>query len=622
MKLRRALLLTAGLVVAGVAALRTGSKSTLAPTVGAGDGEPAAVVSDEGAAASAASVSRAGWRAGARHTYRLSFSTILDMGGSAPNPLLDLTSELETTVITATDERTEMSWRFGALVLGAPAGDAGRGQLLAALHAPFVVTYDGAGRPSSLAFAPQVPRQLRALLGELVATAQFVGPAAPARRWTATENVPAGEATASYVQRAGREYTRRRERLARVAGEAGLALPGPNSPALDVNEDRIILGDDGRIERAVAAVRYHVALEQAALRVATRVALTLVRTGASQVPLAEATRPEGATDEEPLWGSPQRFAAARLDRLRRIVGGATRAELLRDARDADVLGDDERRYQVTRRLGALALLEPALIDELRAAARGAADARPFVGALAENGTAAAKAALAALATDGAAAPASRAAAVDALGDDRAPTPESQAALTRALGDSDAQVRKAAGLALGTAALASAGSEAAGRSVEALRQRLRDARTTEDVVDALEALGNAGSAEALDEIFAALRADDVDVRAAAARALRAIPGARADAALLAVLASEPSPEVQVAAVFAAQFRPLAPLMDGLDQAYRRSPPIAVRQAIVAALGGALRTPDGGGAAPLLTWIAQNEANVELRAAAAARLADAS
>ena len=102
-----------------------------------------------------------------------------------------------------------------------------------------------------------------------------------------------------------------------------------------------------------------------------------------------------------------------------------------------------------------------------------------------------------------------------------------------------------------------------------------ARTMDDQLDALAALGNIGSAAVLPRLRTALTAADARLRAAATRALRLVPDPEADRLLATTLRRDSDATVRAAAVFAAGFRKLDPLIDPLTEAAQGDPAEFVR-----------------------------------------------
>jgi len=109
-----------------------------------------------------------------------------------------------------------------------------------------------------------------------------------------------------------------------------------------------------------------------------------------------------------------------------------------------------------------------------------------------------------------------------------------------------------------------------------------ARGTDEVLDALAALGNLGSAAVLPRLRTALASSDSRIRAAATRALRLVPDAEADRLLVATLRRDHDPTVRAAAVFAAGFRKLDPLVGALSDTAQSDPTDYVRAGAVTLL----------------------------------------
>ena len=109
-----------------------------------------------------------------------------------------------------------------------------------------------------------------------------------------------------------------------------------------------------------------------------------------------------------------------------------------------------------------------------------------------------------------------------------------------------------------------------------------ARGTDEVLDALAALGNLGSTAVLPRLRAAVAAGDARIRAAAIRALRLVPDAEADQLLAATLRRDHDATVRAAAIFAAGFRKLDPLVDAIADSAQRDPADYVRAGAVTLL----------------------------------------
>lgn len=235
-------------------------------------------------------------------------------------------------------------------------------------------------------------------------------------------------------------------------------------------------------------------------------------------------------------------------------------------------------------------------------------AKLVIDALASAGTPAAQAGLVELALDRALPGAARREVVASLALVRQPTAPALAAVERLLAAPDAELRHAALFTAASLARAARRDDPAAaarleRAVLGACGRSPAGAGHEERVDALAALGNLGSAAALPRLRAALAAPDPAVRAAAARALRFVPDVEADRLLLATLRRDREPTVRAAALFAAGFRPIEPLADGLSETALSDPIEYVRANAVAVLA---RHPGASPrAARALGFVARND-----------------
>ena len=109
-----------------------------------------------------------------------------------------------------------------------------------------------------------------------------------------------------------------------------------------------------------------------------------------------------------------------------------------------------------------------------------------------------------------------------------------------------------------------------------------AHGTDEILDALAALGNLGSPAVLPRLRTAIAAGDARIRAAAIRALRLVPDPEADRLLAATLRRDHDATVRAAAIFAAGFRKLDPLVDAIADCAQRDPADYVRAGAVTLL----------------------------------------
>jgi hypothetical protein len=235
-------------------------------------------------------------------------------------------------------------------------------------------------------------------------------------------------------------------------------------------------------------------------------------------------------------------------------------------------------------------------------------AKLVIDALAAVGTTAAQAGLAELAVDPALSIGARREVVASLALVRQPAAPALNAVEHLLGAADPALGRAALFSAASLARAARHDDPAAaarleRAVLAACARPLAAAGRAERIDALAALGNLGSAAVLPRLRGALAGPDPAVRAAAARALRFVPDAEADRLLLATLRRDREPTVRAAALFAAGFRPLEPLADGLAETAISDPIEYVRANAVSLLA---RHPGASPrAARALGYVAHND-----------------
>ena len=208
----------------------------------------------------------------------------------------------------------------------------------------------------------------------------------------------------------------------------------------------------------------------------------------------------------------------------------------------------------------------------------------IIDALAAAGTPAAQDALCRLARDGRLPSHVRAEAVASLGLIKRPTPAMMLQICELLRERDTTLSAPALFLAGSVARAGraehpAHAAAIERLVLVASAR---ARGTDEQLEALAALGTLGTATVLPRLRQAVTAADPRVRAAATRALRLVPDREADRLLAVTLGRDQDPTVRAAAIFAAGFRPLEPLVDALSDTAQNDPIDYVRAGAVTLL----------------------------------------
>ena len=319
---------------------------------------------------------------------------------------------------------------------------------------------------------------------------------------------------------------------------------------------------------------------------------------AAPVPVAPERVPPGA-DDVPA-------------RDRRLAQGHTALELLAAAADGHT-GD-----QLPARLEAILRADPAAIAPAVALLRSGKAEKPVIEALGAAGTPPAQAGLCALARDTSLPVSVRQEAIAGLVLVKQPTAPTMATVGRLLEGRATGVRRAARAVAGTVARVGrpehvAESEAIEKTLLGEYARARD---DGDRALALAALANLGSPAVLAPVKAALGDGERPVRAAAARALRLVPDPAADRLLVGLLRSDRDPAVRAAAIFAAGFRDLAPLVDGLAETAETDPVESVRTDTVTLLARYANTSPRVTRA--LAYAADNDPKANVRQIARAAL----
>ena len=216
--------------------------------------------------------------------------------------------------------------------------------------------------------------------------------------------------------------------------------------------------------------------------------------------------------------------------------------------------------------------------------RGDKATKMVIDTLAASGTPAAQDALCSLARDGRLPRHIRAEAVSSLGLVRRPTVATMTEVSELIRTREPDLAAPALFLAGTVARAGRVDHpvhAAAIEKIVIAESAR-ARGTDELLDALAALGNLGSVAVLPRLRTALASGDSRIRAAAARALRLVPDAEADRLLVTTLRRDHDPTVRAAAIFAAGFRKLDPLVGALSDTAQSDPTDYVRAGAVTLL----------------------------------------
>jgi hypothetical protein len=590
------------------------------------------------------------FRPGEQLVFRLEYGSVsaanltgLTAGGEpakdrqeAQTALLNLQTDLHATVLEANDDGA-----WVAFALANPEIEmAVNGQLALEqmdalkedLGKEWIARVDARGRIRSLHLDSRVQSTSHTLVRALLAATQVVFPDDPAATaWETHEDDPHGDYRASYQAEPAAEaepdlavfskrrtayQVRKRPRSLRRLDVEQVARP---EGALTIRFSR-----RGGHVQSVAGTEATAILVDGRLVARTETTLNLTFQSRETVSAAEQDRLRGrfadlksgtaiALSTEPPGDA--REAALQRSELGDATADSLLAELARLDTGTDAKPGESRLYL---KLKALVYLQPEvcprLARELSTARVDGAKMRHLADALSSVGHAAAQDALQQTLRARRADAAALAVLVPALAMVETPTLASEVVLREVAAQHlDPQVRASAELGLGTMAHQLAESERARGIVRDMAVRLDAATTAEARRHYLLVLGNAGAGESLERIARHLRAEEPQVRAAAAAALRWQPSARADELLGKTLASDAEAEVRVEAATALGFRTATAATFAVQKAvFANDKVVSVRLAVLHNLAKAMKTfPE---ARTVLTQAA-NDASAEVREEAA-------
>lgn len=520
--------------------------------------------------------------------------TVVDVSLAGPLTLSVLRTEPSILV------RGQFLGECSSMADGIP-GDAA--ELNAASHEPFFLEFGREGsfqRVFGDAGVPPFIGRIWSALGEYL---QFT-PSDGQSRWEAREQDAAGEYIAGYEFREPGRIEKRKLRYE----EAGDGIPLRSI----VRFDALFQLDDARRLESLT-LNEHIRVESAGeplpgFEGITELSLKRGGTIASDLMawLAEAA---GAVD---LGEAARNQERAARDRAR--IGGLSIADIFSRlaALDNQQAGDDDRERAGRAFMALVSLLrqDPSQLAVVRAhiEKRGPLT-HTLMAALRDASTPESQELLAELAKPGSLLdPEERMAATRSLSHVAEPTGETVQALTSLQSDPDVGVQATYGLGSALHRLQGQDPGQAATVRDTLLRQLDEGSSSERP-GLLTALGNAGDPETIESIKRYLEDESAAVRAAAAQALRRIPGQEADA-LLASLCTDTEPEVRYSAADAISERiPSTVLVQALAGLALSEPVFRTRARAVNTLARWL--PQAPPAAEALGLVAQHDENEDLR-----------
>jgi len=477
------------------------------------------------------------------------------------------------------------------------------------LSSRFFITYNQTGAATRAYFAEALEPGQRNLLQTMVSETQFVASTTRSSQWTTRERDGAGLYLASYN---AIEPGKVRKTKLRYLTADGAASSDPQA-AVDVkvlaSERQFTLDNSGRL----AAVRGHETLsvgglgsDSEALGISLQSELGSLRLARDSAMVGGfAVASAGLTSYPIVTHRPgEQEEQVRIDRD--LVGTAVLSDLLAVLRAPAASESDGKRLASWLRLHPADV--PTVVAEVRT--QGGA-AKSQLHALASSGVAPAQQALCALAADSRLPANAFENVMTAMIEVKHPTAELLQCARRWLDANNPAQRRAALLTAGSLAHAARVRRPVDASEleDVLVHRLASTSDVAERIEIVRGLGNSAGPAVLATLEAVLRDPSPALRSAAARSLRLVEGARADSLLAATIERDADPTVRTAAIFAAGFRPVSPLLVALLSAAEKDKVDFVRGDAVTFLGHNLSaSPE---VAPTLQRISEHDAKPGIR-----------
>ncbi|NUN13575.1 MAG: HEAT repeat domain-containing protein [Myxococcales bacterium] len=572
-------------------------------------------------------------RVGAQWLYDVSISRTLTLGADSEKQgdiTLNVAGLLNLTVANVEEGMIHLhavmdNVRFGGESSGGTQADPDVIRALEkAIEVPFFVTIDTTGRVEAVHFRTGTDEMARGLLKSVVTTGQMVLPtAAGISSWEVEETDSTGDYRARYqVDADGKRLQKTKLSYVRLATAAGLVDSGAGVMRMDTITFRGMYEprSDGWPETINESEELTLASSSKlpALKTRGQARWSLVSTGNNPA-LVDTFQREWSLLETAELAKIEGVTATDKQHDLALVGGEPLAVMLGSlaALPADETADAERAGLMVRASAALRL-EPKEATRVGAEIRNNA-AAPHVGtllgALGGANTPEAQQTLADLLKDTNLPAQVRADAAAHLGQSTLTDKAHVETLWDGVQDPDLDVHSQSLLALGASAqgLKTEHPEVAKSVTEKLMEYFATATTDEDRVLTLQALGNTGDAAMVPTLESAIVWPNEVVRAAAVMAFRFVQHPAAEPWITTVMVHDESNLVQKAAMAAGIFRPFSAMAMALEAVLKQDPAADVRHAALQTLAAQL--PNAVVVLPAITWVAENDADEEIRLAAA-------
>lgn len=451
------------------------------------------------------------------------------------------------------------------------------------LSRPFWATYRTDGGLLEIHFLRDVSPTDRNLVQMVATELQLIQLGSKRPSWTARERDGAGEYLALYVMTGPARVTKRKLKYLHTDGVTGIPS-GTIRMSIDKSETTFSLTANGCVQSVDGISRIHLELtpvHKGDIATVTEIHIGNLRIDSAPDLIGSLARALPGATSTPIMthsADPEELRAQADDRL---LEGYSTESLLNDA-----FAKGKADTALPDRLAALFRRRPeAAQDAVSRLYKDGAQKRITV-ALGIANTLDSVSALATLARNESAPDNLRVDALTAFVQMQHPSPEAMRIPAGLLQDSNPDVRSAARMMTGT--LAHLGRVQHPGEANAMDASLialyRDAHDAREVCELLGALGNSAGPGTIPVIEEALQDSRMEIRAAAARALRLASGSDIDEVLADVITADRDPGVRSDAIFAAQFRRPLPrtLAEALMEAARSDGTDFVRSNAVALL----------------------------------------
>jgi HEAT repeat protein len=547
----------------------------------------AAIAADFSRTRAAASGGGGSALAGRQRTWSVTLETRMEEPGVAPGSRAGttvLTGDWVVTVSNASAAGYDLACELQhAHVAGSGFGDVNAAdveRLERKLASRFWISYQPDGAATQVHFPREMGDDVRNFLELLATETQLVRPVQPSPQWTATERDGAGAYFAAYEQLGPGEIVKRRMQYLSVDGAAAPSASSVNV-RIQSSETRFTLDAQGLVGEVTGHEVTSLDAKTGSPELGVEIRLHMDHARSTSAPeLAgslERARPDLETGPIVTQRATEDELQARHDaRLTKDVTLPVTLQALREGHADDKTGarlESLFRQRASDVRGALAFTRGADPEA----------SKIVLHALGAAGTPEAQEALCALADDASAPVALRTNALGALVQAKRPTESTISELLRLMDSPDSSLRRQATYIAGAAGSNAHDSDPASASRIEGELLGRYAKCGgPGCLDLLAAMGNLATASIVPPVEHALLDPTAEVRASAVRALRKVMDPSADRLISTTMIADRDPNVRAAAVLAATFRPIGPLIEPLSRAAQADPVDYVRSRAIEAV----------------------------------------